>query len=43
MLFVGWIMYSDRNQDEEDEQWPDDLNQELDLCRKEHTKLVKLP
>lgn len=30
MLLVGGVMYSNRNQDEEDKEWPDDLNQELD-------------
>lgn len=39
MLLVGWIVYSDRDQDEEDEQGPDNLNQQLDL-RKEGDKDV---
>lgn len=35
MLLVGWIMYSDRDQDEEDEKRPDDLNQQLDLRKQD--------
>lgn len=41
MLLVGWIMYADRDQDEEDEQRPDDLNQQLDL-RKEHKRISRI-
>lgn len=37
MLLIGWIVYSDWDQDEEDEKGPDDLNQQLDL-RKEDKK-----
>ncbi len=39
MLLVGWIMYPDWDQDEEDEKGPDDLNQQLDL-KKEDIKMM---
>lgn len=31
MLLVGWIMYSDWDQNKEDEKGPDDFNKQLDL------------
>lgn len=35
MLLVGRIMYSDWDQDKEDEKGPDDFNKQLDLQREE--------
>lgn len=41
VLLVGWIIYSDWDQDEEDEKWPDDFNQQLDLRRQDKKGWLK--
>lgn len=38
MLLIGWIVNSDWDQDKEDEQWPDDLDQQLNLKKGDKDK-----